>query len=210
MEFLPLIVECHKRENRELYTFLCNEEAGVFGFWWCCCCCCFGFSKLYFSKKCCLCLFLKIIEVMWSQEVVLSGDEKHIVSPEKKTSFYVSITCLTFKWIFFRLLMKMNLLFSFHLQRQPGREKQTICPIPQLMGMETTFPIRWLNLGLLLSAHFKSPNQRQICHIFRFLNLQQQQNNTEDNWIFCSVSEAIQENHNQNGYIYATGWVLGG
>ena len=32
MEFLPLIVECHKRENRELYTFLCNEEAGVFGF----------------------------------------------------------------------------------------------------------------------------------------------------------------------------------
>ena len=30
MEFLPLIVECHKRENRELYTSLCNEEAGVF------------------------------------------------------------------------------------------------------------------------------------------------------------------------------------
>ena len=30
MEFLPLIVECHKRENRELYTSLCDEEAGVF------------------------------------------------------------------------------------------------------------------------------------------------------------------------------------
>ena len=30
MEFLPLRVECHKRENRELYTSLCDEEAGVF------------------------------------------------------------------------------------------------------------------------------------------------------------------------------------
>ena len=94
MEFLPLIVECHKRENRELYTSLCDEEAGVFVlvftffFFW--------FSKLYFSKKCCLCLFLKIVEVMCSQELVLSEDEKHIVSPENKASFSVSITCLTF------------------------------------------------------------------------------------------------------------------
>lgn len=36
MEFLPLIVECHKRENRELYTSLCNEEAGVLVFDFCC------------------------------------------------------------------------------------------------------------------------------------------------------------------------------
>lgn len=71
-----------QEENRELYTFLCNEEAGVFGFggvvvvvvW---------VLELYF-QKCCLCLFLKIISDVVTGEVVLSGDEKHIVSPEKR------------------------------------------------------------------------------------------------------------------------------
>lgn len=68
-----------QEENRELYTFLCNEEAGVF--------ISFGvvvvvvvvwvLETIFLKKKCCLCLFLKIIEVMWSQEVVLSGDKPY-------------------------------------------------------------------------------------------------------------------------------------
>ena len=68
MEFFPLIVECHKRENRELYASLCNGESVLF-------------TKIIFLNV----SLVFVSQDNWSGTVIGEGDENPIGSREENT-----------------------------------------------------------------------------------------------------------------------------